>query len=116
MFKTYLPIIGFALTTTLAMPALAHLAQPTPSNEGYAGGYVAHHGTTFQTAETSPSFDTLEDGYASRQAGNPSLEGYSGNAEINQAAVLSTQKRRERVASNQDDFVAMERRVRYSGR
>lgn len=120
MLKTYLPIIGFALTTTLALPALA---QTNPSLEGYEGGHVAGQ-TAFGTAQGTPSFNAN----GNQLANNPGLEGYNGNGTINENARFGTLVvERSQYASNDDakiaaarearnDFTWIEERVRYSGR
>ncbi|WP_022729331.1 hypothetical protein [Fodinicurvata sediminis] len=122
MTKTMIPAIGFAITTALAMPALA---QTSPSNEGYAGGHVQAQ-TAFDTAEVVPSFDAN----GTQLSGNPGIEGYSGERTLNANAALETLTvDRSQYASNpdvasdviearqtRDDFAEMEQRVRYSGR
>lgn len=122
MTKTLIPAIGFAITTALAMPALA---QTSPSNEGYAGGYVQSQ-TAFDTADVVPSFDA----HGTQLSSNPSIEGYNGNGSLNANAALDTLSAdRSQYASNpevtddvieareaRDDFAEMEQRVRYNGR
>lgn len=83
MNKTVIPAIGFALTTALALPALA---QNNPGLEGYEGGHVAAQQTAFNTSEVTPSFDAN----GNQLASNQSLEGYNGNGTINANASFDT--------------------------
>ncbi|MFC4353471.1 hypothetical protein ACFOW6_18160 [Fodinicurvata halophila] len=83
MNKTVIPAIGFALTTALALPAMA---QNNPSIEGYEGGHVAAQQTAFDTAQVTPSFDAN----GNQLASNQSLEGYNGNGPINANARFDT--------------------------
>ncbi|WP_026987778.1 hypothetical protein [Fodinicurvata fenggangensis] len=122
MTKTMIPAIGFALTTALALPAMA---QTTPSNEGYAGGHVQAQ-TAFGTADVVPSFDAN----GTQLSGNPGIEGYSGERTLNANAALGTLTvESAQYASNpevtsdviearqtRNDFAEMAQRVRYSGR